>query len=171
LNHNEKPLVVLGFSFITREEIWIDNFADYNHRVKDYTGSQFVSLDWLKNSDITDDIKHIIVDQNINSQVVHFYTKLYMLTGFLKGLDIPYFIFSGATNVDFRKLNWTSLNNLKLYQHIVNDPNIINFKTFNIPAWAKQHNISTTQTGHLLSDGHVQFAEFLYNKIIHDTLR
>jgi hypothetical protein len=164
-------MIVIGFSFVTREEVWIDNFADYQHRVKDYQGSQFVSLDWLQGPDITDDIKHLIVDQNINSQMVHFYTKLYMLTGLLKGLKIPYLMFSAGANVDFRNLNWSSLNNLKLYQHILEDPNIFNFKTFNIPTWAKQNAVWTTQTGHLLDDGHIQFANFLHNKIIHDTLR
>lgn len=166
-----KPLVVIGFSFVTREEIWIDDFTKYQHRVKDYAGSQFVTLDWLQPSDITDDIKHLIVDQNINSQMVHFYTNLYMLTGLLKGLDIPYLIFSAARNVDFRNLNWNSLNNLKIYQNILNDPNILDFKTFNIPLWANQNNLTTTETGHLLDDGHVQFAEFLHSKIIYDSLR
>jgi len=42
LGDDEKPLVIIGFSFLTREETWVDNFSAYKHRIKDYSGSQFV---------------------------------------------------------------------------------------------------------------------------------
>lgn len=165
LKEHEKPFIIIGFSFVTREEVWIDNYADYQHRIKDYIGSQFVSVDWLQKKDVTDEIRHLIIDQNINSQMIHFYTKLYMLTGLLKGLDIPYLIFSGAKNEDFKSMNWGSINNLTMYQKVLADVDVVDFKTFNIPLWAKQNNLPTTQTGHLLADGHALFADFLYNKI------
>lgn len=167
LKSDEKPFIIIGFSFVTREEAWVDNFHEYKHRIKDFTGSQFVSVDWLQKSDVTDNIKDLIIDQNINSQMIHFYTKLYMLTGVLNSLDIPYLMFSAARNTDFRNLNWGSLNALSLYRCITNDDNIMNFKTFNIPLWADQQGIKTEKTGHLLEDGHIRFADFLYNKIKH----
>ena len=165
LTSNEKPVIVLGFSFFTREETWIDDIDAYKHRIKDYSKSQFVSLDWLKKSDVSDEIMHLIIDQNINKQAINFYTKLYMLTSFLKGLDIPYFIFSAANNVDYRNLNWDSLKSLSMYQKICQDSNVLDFKTFNIPHWADKNNIKTTPTGHLFEDGHVKFAEYIQTKL------
>lgn len=167
LKHNEKPFVVIGFSFVTREEVWIDNFYDYKHRIKDFPDSQFVSVDWLQKNDVTEDVKNLIIDQNINSQMIHFYTKLYMLSGLLKSLHIPYLMFSAARNTDFRNLNWGSLKKLSLYRCVTDDENIMDFETFNIPLWAAQQGIKTEETGHLLEDGHKQFADFLYNKIKH----
>lgn len=165
LNGNEKPVIVIGFSFLTREETWTDNIDAYKHRIKDYSKSQFVSLDWLKKSDTTDEIMHLIIDQNINKQTINFYTKLYMLTSLLKSLDIPYFMFSAANNVDYRNLNWGSLKSLSMYQKICQDSNVLDFKTFNIPQWASENGIKTTNTGHLLNNGHVKFAEYIQTKL------
>lgn len=165
LDKKTKPFVIIGFSFVTREETWVDNIEQYKHRIRDYPGSQFVSLDWLQKSDIDDNIKHLIIDQNINKQMIGFYTKLFMLSQTLQNLNIPYLLFSGADNMDFRNLNWSSLQNLTMFNWVVNDSNIFDFKTFNIPLWAKQQSIKTELTGHLLADGHELFAEFLLRKI------
>jgi hypothetical protein len=165
LSPDTNPFIVIGFSFITREEIWIDNIAKYKNRIKDYPTSQFISAGWLESTDINESIQHLIIDQNINKQTVNFYTKLYMLTSLLKGLSIPYFMFSAARNTDYKNLNHDSLNNLSMYQKICQDSNILNFQTFNIPQWANDNNIKTTGSGHLLEDGHIKFAEYLQTKI------
>lgn len=164
---NQKPLVIIGFSFVTREEIWLDNILPYQKRIKDYPRSQFITSSWLKSEDVDDLTKHIIIDQNINKQVIHFYTKLYMLASTLKNLGIPYLFFSAGDNTDFRNLNWDSLDSLKLYKEITQNTDIIDFRTFNIPSWAKQQSLRTSSTGHLLNDGHERFSEFLFEKLKH----
>lgn len=165
LQGNEKPFIIIGFSFFTRDETWVEDITAYKHRIKDYSRSQFVSMDWLQRSDITADIMDSIIDQNINQQTVNFYTKLYMLIGLLNGMGIPYFMFSAARNSDYRNLNWSSLNSLLMYQKICLDSNVVNFSTFSIPQWASENNIATTETGHLLEDGHAKFAQYLQSKI------
>ncbi|CAB4137918.1 hypothetical protein UFOVP328_133 [uncultured Caudovirales phage] len=166
LSDQEKPLIVIGFSFFTRDEVWLKNIDNYKNHIQDFDQSHFVSMAWLlQNKNIDAETKSLIVEQNINKQIINFYTKLYMLTKILKSLNLTYFIFSAAENEDYKDINWGSLNNLSMYRSVVQDPNVCDFQKFNIPSWARTNNITTTKTGHLLSDGHYKFADFLYNKI------
>ena len=169
LKQNQRPLIIIGFSFIAREEIWIENIAQYSHRIKDYFGSQLVSSEWLKKFD--EATMHAIIDQNINKQVIHFYTKLFMFVQTLKSMDLQYYIFSAADNADYRNLNWDSLKNLQMFQRVSQDPNIINLHEFNIGKWAKDNHLSTTPTSHLYEDGHKMFADYLLKNVINDSLR
>jgi hypothetical protein len=166
----KKSLIIIGFSFVTREETWIKNISPYSHRIKDYPGSKFISTGWLDRDPVNTQTQHLIIDQNINKQMVNFYTKLFMLSQTLKQLDVPYFIFSAANNSDFKELDWNSLNNLNIHQLVKQDTSIANLHTFNIPTWADEHQIPTTSTGHLYTDGHKQFADFLYQNYIHNLL-
>lgn len=169
LNHllttDKKPLVVVGWSFITREEIWLDNVSSYQHRIKDYHGSQFVTSDWIDMRQMSLQERDTIIDQHINKQVVHFYTKLLLFTNFLEKLAIPYLMFSAANNRDWRKLNITSLSNVPLYQHIVNNSRILPFNSFCFRTFAEQNQIETLATYHFLESGHRIFSKYLYDLI------
>jgi hypothetical protein len=118
LSKDQKPLIIIGFSFVTREETWIENVEKYSYWIRDYAGSKFISTAWLKDDKVDETTMHLIIDQNINKQMVNFYTKLFMFIQVLKSLNLPYFLFSAADNKDFRNLDWTSLKNLNIYQHI-----------------------------------------------------
>jgi len=166
----QKPLVIVGFSFIIREESWTKDFAKYANRVKDYPKSKFVTTNWLDHKDLDEATMLTIANQNINKQTVHFYTKLYMFSQTLKSLEIPYLIFSAARNHDVKELDWDSLTSLNVYQQVQADPNIINIHDFNIPTWAQDNNLTTTKTGHLYTDGHEKFADFLYTKTVSNYL-
>ena len=168
LKQDQRPLIIIGFSFMTREEIWIDNISNYSHRIKDYTGSQFITSAWVTKVD--EATMHAIIDQNINKQMTHFYVKLFMLAHTLKSLDLPYHIFSAADNTDFRNLNWNSLRNLQVFQKIIQDPNIIDLHKFSIGKWAKDNDIKTTNTKHLNEDGHKMFADYLLKNVINDLI-
>ena len=170
LPENKKSLIVIGFSFVTREETWIKNISQYSHRIKDYPGSKFITTDWLGHADINKQTQHLIIDQNINKQMINFYTKLFMLTQTLKQLNLPYFLFSAADNTDFKELDWTSLRELNMYKRVQQDIYIVDLHNFNVSAWATAHSISTTSTSHLYTEGHKQFAEFLFQNYIHDLL-
>jgi len=163
LSKNQKPLIIIGFSFVHREETWIEDVAKYADRIKDYPGSKFITTNWLQVVD--ESTMHLIIDQNINQQMINFYTKLFMLTQTLKSLNLPYFLFSAANNKDYKKLNWDSLKNLKMYQHIQQDSYVADIHNFNIGVWAEENKAQTTPSKYLNSDGHKQFADFLHNKI------
>ena len=170
LNSTQRPLILAGFSFVTREESWVDDIVKYASRIKDYPGSKFVSTDWIENRHLDNVTRHLIIDQNINKQMIYFYTKLYMFTQTLKSLGFPYFLFSAANNKDFKKLDWSSLTNLNIYQQVQADPSIFDLHNFNIPVWATENGIQTTRTGHLYTNGHEIFSEFLYSKIVQNYL-
>ena len=165
LSKDQKPLIIVGFSFVTREETWIEDTSKYFDRIKDYPGSKFITTHWLQDKDLDESTMHLIIDQNINKQMINFYTKLFMLTQTLKSLNLPYFLFSAADNKDFRNLEWSSLKNLNMYQHIQQDSCVADIHNFNIGTWAEDNNIQTSPTKHLYDDGHKKFADFLYNKI------
>lgn len=164
LSSNQRPLVIVGFSFVVREETWIEDISKYQTRINDYPGSKFVSTSWLGNTNVDESTMHLIIDQNINKQMINFYTKLFMLTKTLKFLNLPYCLFSAADNMDFRNLDWNSLKNLKMYQQVQQDSCVIDLHNFNIGAWAQENKITTTSTKHLYNDGHKKFADFLYQK-------
>lgn len=165
LSAQQKPLIVIGFSFVTREETWLEDPSDHEQKIKDFPGSKFVPTDWLINQSIDEATKHLIIDQNINKQMIYFYTKLFMLTQTLKQLRLPYFLFSAANNQDFRNLNWTILKNLNVYNQLLSDKCVEDMHNFNIRFWAETNKLPTESTYHLYNDGHKKFAEFLYKKI------
>jgi hypothetical protein len=166
LKQDQRPLIIVGFSFITREEIWIDDISKYSQRIKDYPGSQFIGAGWIKTVD--EATMHAVIDQNINKQITHFYVKMFMFTHTLKSLNLPYHIFSAADNTDFRNLNWNSLRNLQAFQKISQDPNVRDLHRFNIGKWAEDNHLKTTKTKHLYEDGHKMFADYLLKDVIND---
>lgn len=168
LKQHQRPLVIVGFSFITREEIWIDDISKYSQRIKDYPGSQFIGAGWIKTVD--EATMHAVIDQNINKQTTHFYVKMFMFIHTLKSLNLPYHIFSAADNTDFRNLNWNSLKNLQAFQKISQDPNVRDLHRFNIGKWAEDNHIKTTKTKHLYEDGHKMFADYLLKDVINDLI-
>lgn len=165
LSPSQRPLIVVGFSFVTREETWVDNASYFGTYVQDFPGSKFTTVDYLLNQRLDQDTMHLIIDQNINKQMINFYTKLFMLTQTLQQLNLPYFLFSAADNKDFRNLDWSSLKNLNMYHHIQRDSCVADLHNFNVKTWAENNHVQTSSTYHLDSDGHKKFANFLYGQI------
>lgn len=164
INQKITPCVILGISFVTREEVWRDDADEKIIRRYNSSTSKFVTLDLLRKEQLSIEDLYKIVDNNINTQMVHFYTELYMLTNTFENLNIPYFIFSAANNQDFRRLNWTYLKNLEIFKSIEKNKNILDLHNFNIPLWARENTVSTTNTGHLIgTNEHKAFAEYLIN--------
>lgn len=161
-------MIIVGFSFITREEIWIEDISKYSQKINDYLGSHFITDKWIETVD--EATMHAVIDQNINKQATHFYVKLFMFVQALKSFNLPYHIFSAADNTDFRNLNWDSLKNLQAFQKVSQDPNIRDLHGFNIGKWAKDNQIETTKTKHLYKDGHRMFADYLLKNVINDLI-
>ena len=166
LTAEQKPLVIVGFSFITRDETWLEDISKYSNKIKDFVGSKFISNDWIYNKETDPYIMYELISQNINKQVIHFYTKLFMLTQTLQNLKIPYVLFSAADNSDFKNLHWNGVRALNMYQAVTKDQAVLDLHNFNIGNWAKDNQIKTKPTHHLYSDGHERFADFLYSKIV-----
>jgi len=103
-----------------------------------------------------------LIDLNINHQMVHHYTYIWMLSQTLENLGINYLFFSAADNTDFRKLNWEHLKELSIYHKITENEKIINLHNFNIPKWGNDNKCNLTETGHFADSlGHEGFAKFL----------
>ena len=147
---------IIGFSFVHRDELWDDK------RKKLETLDAF-----LDRENIPEELKFKYHLQNINHQMVHFYTNLFMFVNLLEKWNIDYFIFSAANNSDFGTLNWDYLKSLGVYDKITSNPKIYNLHEFYIQDWALKNNINVKEkTFHLCDDnGYRLFAEEIKTKI------
>lgn len=164
-NQNITPHVVIGLSFITREEVWNENALDHViYQFNKTTQGKLVTRDYLSRGQLSSEDLHRLIDTNINAQVIHFYANLYMLVNTFENLNIPYFMFSSATNRDWKELNWDYLKTLEIYKLINQNKNILDIHNINIPSWARERNIPILdKTWHLAGpDEHKMFAEYLY---------
>ena len=164
INQNTKPYVILGLSFVTREEVWRDDANEKIVRRFNDSVGKLVPLDFFRKEQLSTEDLYKVIDSNINTQMVHFYTELYMLINTFENLHVPYFIFSAADNQDFRRLNWTYLKSLGIFKAISQNANVLDLHGFNIPLWAKKNNVPTNETGHLIgTNEHKTFAEYIIN--------
>jgi len=162
-------LAIIGISFVTRDEIWYEDndqkilskIPDLNH----YPESKLITADFLLSDNMWSTAKAILLDLNINRQLTHFYTNLFMFVNTLKMYNIDYLIFSGANNENWGNAQWNYLKSLEMFKICGTDSNIIDLHKFSIPKFAETNNIATTSTGHLLEDGHEKFSQFLLDKL------
>jgi hypothetical protein len=163
-NPPKDTLFLIGFSFITREELWASNYK--NIRVIDtQPGSRFTTIQTLLTKDLDNSTKEKIANIDINKNVIHFYYNLYMLSRLIKSLNYNYLFFSAANNTDWGDMDWDFLSTLGVYKAINSDPNIVNIHNFSIPGWAKENKIDHSETGHLYQDGHKKFADYLVDQL------
>ena len=166
---NQQIFVLLGLSFVTREEVWPTDSVNedivkfYN---PDDLNCKFVPRDKLTRNNLTPFQVWQLVDEDTNTQYAHFFYKLYMFVNTLENMDIPYFIFSGATNV-LSMSNLGYILGTRIHQDLKNRNNIADLFELSIPQWAEEHNIVTTSTGHLKNtEGHSKFADYLYENYL-----
>lgn len=154
-NEYKNPIAIIGLSFVSRDEIW------------DPTLNQLVTLDKLLNDNkISEELKLKLHFLDINHQMVHFYTNLYMFVNLLEKWEINYFIFSAADNSDFGTLNWDHLKQFHIYKAITNNPKIYQLHNFFVKKWAQENNIATKITGHLKDQiGYQKFANFISSNL------
>jgi hypothetical protein len=169
LSDKNNCLAIIGLSFITRDETWYEgNDPDIQSNIPDtdtYSATRLITLDYLMEYDSWQKIKDNIVDMNVNRQLTHFYTNLFMFANTLENLGIDYFIFSAADNQDWRKANWPFITSLKTTQWCSANKNIHQLHKFCIPKFAQENNLPTNSTGHLYADGHEMFSKYLIDTI------
>ena len=164
-----KPLVIIGWSFIRRMEIWYHgNNQHLLDTMPDSDQSRFITLDWVINSgEATLEHKALLNDeQAIHKQLMDFYTNLYLFGRTLESQNISYRFFSAAKNTPYPISNFSYLNSLEQVQWVVNNPGIFKLHDFCISGWANENDSNCSSTGHLSEDGHSKFARFIIDNIL-----
>lgn len=173
-------IAIIGFSFITRKEIW---YSDDNNEVikvcvketdKDFPGSKdliddprFITLDKALQIETTSYLKQLVATEPLDKtkDVMDFYTRLMMFAGYLRSIGTRYFLFNAAdnTNINYDR---DFVTNTNAYRYVQSDPNILDIEDFSIRQYAEEHNLETADTYHLYEDGHEHFSQFLIKKVL-----
>jgi hypothetical protein len=168
----KNPLVIIGWSFVNRIEIWEDrenlsilnNIPDRNY----FPGIKFITIDHLLNSNnATVEQKSLVLnDIHRHKQLMNFYTNLYLFSHLLDLLNFDYRFFSAADNKRFFSTDYPTLDLHSQVQWVKNNKKNYKFDSFCIQQWA---NINDSEcdptTGHLSENGHKKFAKVLLDII------
>lgn len=170
----EKLLVIVGWSFVRRIEVWYygDN-QKVKHRINDQLGQEhlspkFVTLDVLANlGELTLEQKCLVnEDLFVHKKLTDFYTDVYLLSQFLQNQNVDYLFFSAAKNSEISVSSFPYIENLQQVKQVVADPCILNLHDFHIKQWAQDNdNKADSVTGHLSAEGHCKFANFIFDKL------
>ena len=166
----QNPLIIIGWSFIRRLEVWYyGNNPVALQRVPDSEHSRFITLDHLVNlNEATVEQKCLINDDLfIHKQLMNFYTNLYTFAHTLESKNLSYIFFSGADNTDCPINCFPYVDSLAQVKWVSNNKAIYKLHEFCIQNWAKAHDPDCHPvTGHLSTNGHKQFADFMLDNLI-----
>jgi len=175
LNTSNRLLVIVGWSFIRRIEVWYYGTNQLvNARIHDKNSSEphknpkFVTLDVLSQlNEITLEQKCLInEDLFVHKQLTDFYSNVYLLSQFLQNNSVDYLFFSAAKNVEVPVHCFPYIENLQQVQKVIQDPRILDLHNFYISDWASKNDPEANPTtGHLSTTGHAKFSEVLLEKL------
>lgn len=171
LKNNTKHIVIVGNSFVSRTENWVEKsttITDWDgpgHPERN-NGNKSIPLQlfndkhqaWFRTADIC-------------TLWQQYYLGLFCFAHTLKSLGHNFFFFNAANNTmgepeiddDFRGY----LFNTPFYIWSHSQPNILPGDTFSIPSWCKENNVETTHTGHIANDeGCLTFSKWLHQKMV-----
>ena len=162
------PLVIIGWSFIRRKEVWyygsnrkiLNNCFDRNSEPQ----LKFTTLDFLiEENEISDFEKSQLLDPNqVHKQLHDFYQNLFLLSNYLEHKKINYFWYSAADNTDCFIESFPALDKLHSVQWVKQHQKIYQLHNFCTKSWALiNDNKHRTSTGHLSESGHKKFADFI----------
>lgn len=163
-----KPLVVVGWSFVKRIEVWyygdnaqvINRIPDRNQG-PDHLEPRLITLNMLLNlNQATLEQKCLITeDLFVHKQLIDFYTDLYMLAHTVESMGSEFFCFSAAKNTEIPISSFPYIESMKQVQWCMNNKNIHQLHDFCIVNWAQEHDPDRHPvTGHLSEQGHKNFA-------------
>jgi len=164
------PLVIVGWSFIRRIEVWYYG-SKPSVLNRCYDNLNFATLDWLLNQGEATLEQKCLVNEDlfVHKQLMDFYTQVYLLSQFLKNNNRTYFFFSAAKNCEIPINCFPAIEQLEQVQAVVNDPSIFSLHDFYIMDWAFKNDPDCNKvTGHLSENGHEKFSMFLLEKIKND---
>jgi hypothetical protein len=172
-----RPLVVIGWSFVTRAEIWysgddqqlLARAPDNKDRTPD-NRLRFLTLNWFTSAyasnEIPKDYKSLLaMPVDYHKIIVDFYLKIFLLTQYLKSRNMDYYMFSGARNNEWHLNDLKPATDYSFCQSIATDPRICSLSEFSLAEWAIQNDPDCSPTFHLSPQGHMQFADYLYKAI------
>lgn len=166
------PLVIIGWSFVTRIEVWypgnnqhlLSKAPDNKDRDPDQQ-LRFLTLTWITRDhpkEVTDEYKNLVaLPTDYHKTVVDLYLKIFLLTEYMKNRNIDYFMFSGALNDEWHINDLKPATDYSFCQSVANDPKIYPLHDFSISQWAREHDPECSDTFHLSPQGHIQFADHL----------
>jgi len=170
----KNPLVIIGWSFITRLEVW-DHRDDEELPIlkkipdrKYFPGSKFIGLDHLINTDSATLEQKALLANNPHShkQLMNFFTNAYMFGHMLELLNFDYFLFSAANNEHFSPDKFPAINLYSQVQWVDNNKKMHRLGDFCVQQWANANDLECNPiTGHLSENGHKKFATVLLDII------
>jgi hypothetical protein len=170
-NLGKRPLVLIGWSFIRRLEVWYyGNKKNVLTRIPDcvlgneHKNPKFVTLDWLITENEATLEQKCLVNEDlfVHAQLTNFYTSLFMLANTLESLGVEYRFFSAAKNSEIPVSSFPYIESLQQVQWCVNNKHFFQLHNFCVLDWAKENDPDANPiTGHLSTAGHKKFAKFL----------
>lgn len=171
----ESHLVIMGNSFITRQDTWqpYEDNKDFHWEVAGHPerqrGNRSVPLQklpekyekWFRHSDIC-------------MLWLQYYKDLYTLAHTMKAMGHDFFFFNAAENVlgdtgEDQRLDFNFrgyLFNTPYYKWCHEQNNILPGDTFSIKEWCKEHNVNSTDTFHIATnDGCLVFSKWLKDQL------
>jgi hypothetical protein len=166
-----KHIVIVGNSFITRTDTWVEN--QINKKTWDE-----VQHPERKNGNLSMPLQHFnkkyeewFRTSDICTLWQEYYYDLFCFAHTLKSLGHDFFLFNAARNLmgdpelDFNFRGY--LINTPYYNWCHSQPNILPGDTFSIPDWCKENNVKTSDTGHIKDDeGCLVFSKWLHKQLL-----
>jgi hypothetical protein len=172
LANGKTPLVIIGWSFIRRIEVWYyGNSRSILNKIPDKKNAAYlktITLDWLVDSkEMTLAYKSLINnDLEIHKALLDFYLDLYLLKNFLQSKNLNYLFFSAARNTDCPLNCFPDITTQNFVTDVAADSKIYKLHEFCIMNWAFENDSEChSVTGHLSENGHKSFSKFLLTLI------
>lgn len=177
---NKNPLVIIGWSFIRRLEVWYYGDKLKGLNIPDTAGKQshqsprFVTLDMLIHHNLATIEQKCLIQEDlfVHKQLTDFYTKVYLLANTLNGLGVNWFMFSAAKNIEIPVHCFPYIDSLAHVKWCQEQKNIRELHNFCIQRWAEENDPECLPvTKHLSEAGHKKFSGVLLdwlrsNKIV-----
>ncbi len=182
LAQGHRPLLILGLSYIMRQEVWVGDVESdtlditpdtvrsiWNRMLEPYPQVNHhsqtlpvVSLDWVANeSRWKQQFRHQVeYEFYIHKRVLDTYVNLFTLTEFLHRRGVPYIVFSAASNQDCAVETFPAIQHLASVKSVMADPHVIELHTNCVRLWAQSNDPDCDpRTGHLSEQGHRLWAQ------------
>jgi hypothetical protein len=173
LEAGRTPFVIIGLSFIRRIEVWYYGKNKYLlSKIPDCNSNQapkinLITLDHLISAnEITTGQKELFIEttDTLHKRFIDFYMNLFLFCNWLEKLNLRYFIFSPASNVECTAYS-LNISELVFIDWCNSNPNIWKLNDFCFLDWAKEHDKDADITGHLSTHGHKKFADILLTNL------
>jgi len=173
----KNPLVLIGWSFIRRIEVWyygekksvLKHIPDVDPNIDSSKNSKFITLEALiRENGATLEQKSLINDDLfVHKHLTDFYTNAYMFAHTLEQMNIQYRFFSAGDNTDCPIQSFPYIESLQQVQWCNNNKYFYHLHDFCILNWAKENDPDARPvTGHLSENGHKKFTSFLLQEIM-----